>query len=298
MAKDWLSAEEEFEMGRNANVKFVVNGHEIKANRFRVELHSDVFKAMFANDFKKRGGKFEIKNATLGSLTKLVRSCYCPISVDSIGEALELFELAHRYNVVHVSTYCEDYIARRDQQLIEHNVIDFFRVGDLCSSTIIKTCALNRMLKLQCCYELMVGREKLTEGQLREILRFIWPKKERSLIHCNCPDCDFDRLRTLGFIIILKAVTSLRMSPYIKTAMSGDELARPCQPYARDMASPFAARVMFSLFLCLSLSLSLSFSLSLSRSLPSDSGCHLMIGSHCMYMCVCVGCVLCAVSCF
>ena len=56
--------EQAFEKGDNADVTFVVDCQEIQANRARIEKHSDVFKAMFANDYEKSCGRLEIKWST------------------------------------------------------------------------------------------------------------------------------------------------------------------------------------------------------------------------------------------
>ena len=106
---DWiLVAERAFETGKNANVTFVVNGREIKANRARIEEHSDVFKEVFASEFDKTGGRFEMKETSFKVFKKLIMACHVPsIELDYCIDAHELFKLAHYYKIGHVSKYSE-----------------------------------------------------------------------------------------------------------------------------------------------------------------------------------------------
>ena len=66
----WIDIEQKaFLEEVNADVTFVVDGEEVKANRRQLEKHSDVFKTLFDNGFEKTGGRFKIKQDELTVIT-------------------------------------------------------------------------------------------------------------------------------------------------------------------------------------------------------------------------------------
>ena len=181
---EWMSAEDNaFETGRNSDVTFVVDGQEIRANRGRIETHSDVFKAMFDNDYEKSGGRLEIKETRADLLSKLIKACYSPsIKLANCLEALELFKLAHQYNIRHVSNYCEWYIHDHKSEL-SANLIKFYATGDLYGSLKIKSVALDvlrttfkTLWSLDC--KTLAGIETLSADQVCEIFLTVWPTRK------------------------------------------------------------------------------------------------------------------------
>jgi len=186
----WMAVEEKaFERGENADVTFVVDGQEIRANRGKLEMHSDVFKAMFANDYEKSGGRLEINDTTPDVFKKLIFACYCPsIKLNDCNHALELLKLAHQYNIGHVLIRCESYITANKSTLTANNVIQFYVAGDLFDSIGIKNAALEVLPTLNCCSKKLLGMDQLSADQLREVFNAVWPKTCSSDHPCDtCP---------------------------------------------------------------------------------------------------------------
>ena len=180
----WHNAEwkafKSFNGHNGADVQFVVDGKCVYAHRGQLEKHSDVFKAMFVNDFENNDGKFVIDDVKFDHFEKLIYACYAPwIKLDTCSDALELFKLAHHYTIKHVRIYCENYISRNLIKLDATNVLEFFATGDSYASTMIKQAALSRLKTLDCDDPTKIkNMDEMTASQSQELLKAIWSYKK------------------------------------------------------------------------------------------------------------------------
>ena len=191
MQDKWIAAE-----AADSQVTFIVDGQDIKASRGPLEQHSDVLKAMFVKDYDKFGGKFNIEDANPQVLLKLILACYCPkVQLSNCIEALDLFKLAHRFNVKHVMSYCENFIVVNKSQVTEADVIEFFRVGDLSGSLKIKSMAIEVLTSLQSSVDDISNLEVLSSGQMREVFKVVWTKR---VVYGASDACDEELDKMLG----------------------------------------------------------------------------------------------------
>jgi len=164
---------------KNKDVIFVLDDTELKARRASLEKHSDVFKAMFENDYDKLGGRFVINGMDYGIFTRLIWSCNTGVvDVNNCETALELFKLSHQYNVKFVQLYCEEYI-RCNQVLTGENVATYLAFADCYGSSVIKELVLTSIVNLNCSFEELKNLEKLTQEQTLLVMSKLWSVKER-----------------------------------------------------------------------------------------------------------------------
>lgn len=138
------------------DVRLLVGGQVIEANKFILMAHSDVFRTMFNEVWD--GNEVEIKFVEYEHMLAFIKSLYSgSIELKGVEHAFSIMTLAERYNVAAIKSACGDYIGKN---LTVSNVLTSFIGADKLGATLLVIECIRFMSTLH-----RVRLNKLTETE-------------------------------------------------------------------------------------------------------------------------------------
>lgn len=150
------------------NVKLLIAGQTIKANKYVLMAQSDVFQAMFERWDEKDGDEVEIKDVEYESMLAFVKALYTgTIKMVDVDFAFKVMTIADRYNVPAIKNACGEYVGKN---MSSGNVL----------KCLVEADKLNAASMTQDCLKLMsqLNKDKLNglkeTGEWKQLNRNQW----------------------------------------------------------------------------------------------------------------------------